>query len=1121
MKTDIWNEFVEMYDSDLDLRVKYTFYYNMLHRLCTEMVRDLAADYNDFFSQLQAVCRLTNYQLYDVDRFRWRARKVMLGDEIADKKIYYLDMHSLADALAHFTDTPIPEALKLDIIQHQDADDKEDGKLFQKNKKKKWYKSARFVFQSKDDEYVYALSRQLPRKTGCWKIDFHRSQQTEDAATQLIEGMQMNAISFAVDDEQTIIAPEMIVLEPDYLIDVSSLCSCLKYYGSSPLNYLIDCLRPDEMTKYIVLGNIAGQFLDDCVNHPDITYLESMQRAFQTSMLDISTCDGIDAVFFDECKKQFYNIQKTVAQLYNDPHLIGEEGNVQLEPSFFCEVLGIQGRFDFLQCDNKTLIEMKSGQWDKYHQTAKREHLMQMILYKEIMYHNLNAPQLSVRGYLLYSKYPILLEQRTAREMVFQMMQIRNRIILMLRNIRTKGIEQYLNRLSVDDLNEQGVNNRLWVEYTKPELEKLLQPLQSMDPLTAEYFNIFSSFILREQYLGRVGDKRQESTRGMASLWNADLDTKMENGDIMIDLALIPISTKVGEPITTIVLEKSRLGSKRQTASAVSPNFRTGDPVVVYQRNHSSDTAVSCQVVRCCVENYDDETITLQLNHPQTNPHIFNPNSRYAIEHDYMDGSSRQQLRGLYSFLTVNKKRRDLLLGVERPKSDCGQRLQTHYQSHLIDDVVLRAKQAQDYFLLVGPPGTGKTSIALKSMVRDFLAERQSLVLLAFTNRAVDEICETLEDLPYIRIGRELTCDPKYRSHLLPEMMDDKINREVVRNLFLNTPIVVGTVNSITSSKSLFKLRQYDVAIIDEASQILEPQLMGLLCDERNGQNSIGKFVMIGDQKQLPAVVVQEKKQSEVASELLHEIGLTDCANSLFERLLHLAVMRGDDHVVATLNMQGRMHPEIASFANKAFYGGGLGYVGLAHQKESLAFVHYKEGEQFVATCRLGFVDVPLPPLSERQPKVNMGEASVIAQLVVQLVKLSKENAVELDLVSQIGIIVPFRRQIVAVRQALCTAGVLGAEQMMIDTVERYQGSQKDVIIYGTTISRPFELEMLSVVVDCDGCLVDRKLNVAITRARKQLFVVGNKKLLEQNTLYRQLIEFAQKPENGFLKHSS
>ena len=86
----------------------------------------------------------------------------------------------------------------------------------------------------------------------------------------------------------------------------------------------------------------------------------------------------------------------------------------------------------------------------------------------------------------------------------------------------------------------------------------------------------------------------------------------------------------------------------------------------------------------------------------------------------------------------------------------------------------------------------------------------------------------------------------------------------------------------------------------------------------------------------------------------------------------------------------------------------------------------------------------------------------------------------------------------------------LGIPQLLdisIDTVERYQGSQRDVIIYSFTIRRPYQLDFLTA--NCfveDGHTIDRKLNVAMTRARKQLLMTGKADVLQQNSIFKELI---------------
>ena len=82
------------------------------------------------------------------------------------------------------------------------------------------------------------------------------------------------------------------------------------------------------------------------------------------------------------------------------------------------------------------------------------------------------------------------------------------------------------------------------------------------------------------------------------------------------------------------------------------------------------------------------------------------------------------------------------------------------------------------------------------------------------------------------------------------------------------------------------------------------------------------------------------------------------------------------------------------------------------------------------------------------------------------------------------------------------------SEDIVIDTVERFQGSQRELILFGTTINSPEQIDILSAPVpDADGTPIDRKLNVALTRARRQMFVFGNKEVLSLSPIYRSLIE--------------
>ena len=443
--------------------------------------------------------------------------------------------------------------------------------------------------------------------------------------------------------------------------------------------------------------------------------------------------------------------------------------------------------------------------------------------------------------------------------------------------------------------------------------------------------------------------------------------------------------------------------------------------------------------------------------------------------------------------------RKDLLLGRREP--EFAEELLTK-NAHFIDDferVATKAVSAKDYFLLVGPPGTGKTSRALRRMVEKFHAQPDAqILLLAYTNRAVDEICSTLNaitpSIDYIRIGSELSCDIRYREHLVENVLAPLRNRKEVRQCLLNCRVYVGTIASLSSRTELFKLKRFDVAIIDEATQILEPQLLWLLsAKSSSGQDAIGKFILIGDHKQLPAVVLQSKDESEVFDERLREIGLFNLKDSLFERLYRFHLSKEDSPMLDMLCRQGRMHPGVASFPNQAFYGGKLQPVGLPHQLENIPVpILFIPAERDTGTL---------------SGKTNQHEARIVADWAV---RIWNETAETFDANRTLGIITPYRSQIALIRRELQAKGIPALMDISVDTVERYQGSERDVIIYSFCVNHLYQLRFLANLTEENGVQIDRKLNVALTRARKRMIMVGVPKLLKQNAIYSRLIDSLQ-----------
>ena len=1311
---------------------------------CHEGLKNTRHGFGNLSSQVESLCRQHNIAPQDIVAIQKMRRHSNSNAPILPEDVAY-DCR----ALAIFVSAVVQEAIPSFLVGKIPVRGRTTENIQITN-----YRYIRCIVREWDESTIQVAVTNQDSSEELLTVDYMNTPDYIDFSylrPMLREGMQLNLLDCTVTRKKVV--PRLIVVEPDYLIDISTIANCFETYGHHPLLFTVNRLTPRLSNKHIVLGNFAGSALDDIINHPagyDIK--ETFRSNFREKALDYATCPDFDAASFkQDAERQVENIKEIVDEIFQT----FDREKAILEPSFVCERLGIQGRVDLMTTDLKLLVEQKSGKNTFIERKYKNphgslhveKHYVQVLLYYGILQYNFQLSPKNAHIQLLYSKYPLpdgLLEVEPLQKLIREAIRFRNQAVATEFWMAENGFDRMLPLLTPQTLNVEKQNDNFYNRYLLPQLTETLAPLHQLNDLERAYFTRMMTFVIKEQLVSKVGVQEGVGNSN-ADLWNMPLAEKKETGNIYTELTIIEKGRSSSfNGYDTITLAVPQQGED------FLPNFRRGDMIYLYsyKKNEAPDVRQSI-LFKGSLQEIHGDSITVHLNDGQQNPDLIS-GDYFAIEHAGSDIGGTSAIRSLYTFITSNEERRQLLLGQRIPRIDKSLTLSRSYHPDY-DEIILKAKQAQDYFLLIGPPGTGKTSQALQFLVREQLAEKpkvqsskfkvqSSILLLAYTNRAVDEICNMLteNELDYIRIGNEFSCDPKYSDHLLKEVLDDNATLNSIKSTLADARIVVATTSTMNSNAALFNIKQFDLAIIDEASQILEPNIIGLLTasppalsfregaaannslkglqqgdykmvnkysaniqqnltnlathslkesagtktsplrtahpdiyqilknnavknrktptdaetllwqclrdrqlglkfrrqhaigdyiadficleisliievdgeyhnseeqqekdtirtkylneqgfyvlrftnnevinqtewvlksimasppalsfregaaanksltglqqktynsannsytnisqnitnlaapslKERAGGEAIGKFILIGDHKQLPAVVQQSEAEVVVEDKTVKAIHLNSCANSLFERLILTERAAGRTDFIGTLHKQGRMHPDIADFANRKFYAREqLECVPLAHQLEqTLNYNKASEDETDDVLKAHRMIFIPSKPCRQLNisEKVNTEEARIITDLLRRLYRQLGKN---FDPQKSVGVIVPYRNQIAMIRKEIEKLGIPELEEISIDTVERYQGSQRDIILYSFTIQSRYQLDFLTANTFYeDGQPVDRKLNVAITRARKQLILTGNEPTLRQNQIFAELIDYI-KEKGGY-----
>lgn len=900
------------------------------------------------------------------------------------------------------------------------------------------------------------------------------------------------------EDGHHVYRPRGFVLDPDYLIDVTAVANCFGLSKAQPMIYLLKKFLPTESSYHLMLGNLANLFLDELMHNPRASFEEIIPKAFRLRPLAFAMWSDEDVrKLICEARNHWQVLVSQVTREFPSKNI--SRSKTFIEPSFYDPAHGIQGRLDIFQSDGgqSAIVELKSGSaFNANHHNIGASHFIQILLY-DLMVQATFGPRTKNICYILYSRdlYEPLRYGPPNKEQQMEAIKERNTIVAIERLLTT--LDPDPSKPSVIDRLAQ--NHLQLIGYTQRDLQRFEAVYQGLDHIEKRYFRAFTAFIAREQQLAKIGIQGLERANGLASIW---LDTPEEKEERFELLRNLRISRNLADQ------EEPMLHFSRSESPSRLANFRVGDIVLLYpnteQRNGFSP--LQTQVFKGTLVGIDPEQVSVRLRSRQYNDELFKKHPHWNIEHDLMEYGFNAMYQGLFRFSECDPDKRRLLLArrpPKRPEANLPVQGLPENLSPELQDILARMITAPEYFLLWGPPGTGKTKVMLRHFAQwIFENTQESLLLLAYTNRAVDEMCEVLESLggdiadSFLRIGSLNSVDPAFTDKLLDRKIEHVNTRAELLKVLEAHRIVVSTVSSLAANMEVLALKKFRRVVIDEASQLLEPQLVGLL-------PNFEQFILIGDHKQLPAVVVQPDEVSRVKDEHLLGIGLTNLRNSLFERLYKRCQEHRWHWACGRLRHQGRMHRDIMRFASENFYEGQLDILpaDLQRVKEQtepldLPLRDHPLAKEHALHCRrMVFIDTPVDE-STCSYKTNVEEARLVAKLVEFYRKAMP--------CASIGVITPYRAQIACILQVMADAGI-DASEITVDTVERYQGSARDIILISLCTNTFGQLDSLSSLSD-EG--VDRRLNVALTRARQVAVVLGNARLLRSMDIYRKLIAY-------------